>query len=80
MNVAVGRPVYPGLIEVEPTLDPDRYEVCGSDMQVLSLKLDAAERIESVPGALSYMEPGVKMNVNCNDCLPRCISGSSCST
>jgi uncharacterized protein (AIM24 family) len=69
---------FAGMTEVVPILDPSKYEVLGADMQVLNMKVKAGEAIESVPGALNYMEPSMKMHVNCNDCFGRCLSGSSC--
>ena len=46
-------------------------------MQILNMKMAPAEAVQSVPGAMVYMEPDVVMNVNCDDCLGRCLSGSS---
>jgi len=66
-----------GMQEVVPVLDPERFEVLGADMQVLNLKMGSAEVITSVPGAMVYMEPSVTMDVNCNECFGRCMSGSS---
>jgi len=66
------------MMEVVPTLDPSKYEVLGADMQILNMKVTPGETVQSVPGAMTYMEPSVKMNVNCNDCFGRCLSGSSC--
>jgi len=66
------------MMEVMPALDPNRFEVLGSDMQVLNLKMSGSETMQSVPGAMMYMEPSVTMAVNCNDMLGRCLSGSSC--
>ena len=44
-----------GLREVVPVLDPEKFEVLGSDMQILNLKLSGQEAISSVPGAMAYM-------------------------
>jgi len=63
---------------VTPSIDVNHFEVLGNDMQILNLKLDGSQKIQSVPGAMAYMEPSVKMEVNCDECLGRCLSGSSC--
>ena len=47
--------MFAGLAEVTPSIDPNRYEVLGSDMQILNLKLSGQEAISSVPGAMAYM-------------------------
>jgi len=41
-----------GMVEVIPTLDPQKYEVLGADMQILNMKVNSGEKIESVPGAM----------------------------
>lgn len=47
-------------------------------MQIVNLKVGIGETIESVPGAMNFMDPAVKMEVNMNECFGRCMSGSSC--
>ena len=75
--VPVGRVLYPGMTEHIPNIDPDKFEVCGSDMQVLNASLNAGEKMQSVPGALNYMDPNIKMSVSCNKCFGRCMSCTS---
>jgi len=70
--------MFAGMTEVVPTLDPAKYEVLGADMQIVNLKVGIGETIESVPGAMNFMDPAVKMEVNMNECFGRCMSGSSC--
>jgi len=41
-----------GMVEVIPTLDPQKYEVLGADTQILNMKVNSGEKIESVPGAM----------------------------
>jgi len=67
-----------GMTEVEPTIHPDKYEVMGSDMQVLTVSLSPGEMITCEPGAMMYMDPKIGAGVNCNDCFSRCISGEKC--
>ena len=38
--------MFNGMTEVVPTLDPAKFEVLGSDMQILNLKVQSAEKIE----------------------------------
>ena len=76
--VAVGKVIYPGMVEFVPNRDPEKYEVCGADMQVLNLSLNGGEKVQSVPGALNYMDPNIQMSVNCNQCFGRFMSCSSC--
>ena len=68
---------FAGMTEVVPVLEGDKFEVLGSDMQILNVKVKAGEVIQSVPGGMAYMDPSMKMAVNTTDCSGRCLSGSS---
>jgi len=81
--VAVAMPVAvatlaPGLTEFAPLDGAGKYEVVGSDMQVLHLKLSPSETILCEPGSMAYMQPDVTSGINVNSCFPRCMSGNYC--
>ena len=57
---------------------PDKFEVYGTDMQVLRAYLDPGEKILAEPGALVYMSEGIRAGCDESDCFGRCISCSPC--
>lgn len=70
--------VTAGFETFAPTAMPTKYEILGDDMQILSIKMDAYEMVTAEPGSMTYMHPNVRMNVNCNECCGRCMSGEKC--
>lgn len=67
-----------GLSEVKPIRVPGKYEVLGSDMQILNMEVgtgDNQPKLVSTPGSLSYASPDMRMSVNCDNCIGRCMSG-----
>jgi len=69
--------LYPGMAE-HTTCSSDKYEILGSDMQVLHLAVAGGEDVQTEPGTMLYMSPDIKYDVNLNDCLGRCLSGNCC--
>ena len=61
-----------------PVMASPKVEILGDDMQVLSIKLDAHEKVTAEPGSMNFMHPDVKMSVDCADCWGRCCSGEPC--
>ena len=59
-------------------LDPEKYEIVGTDMQLLRLHLAPGEKVTAEPGAMTYMHEDVKAGCDSNDCCARCLSGSPC--
>ena len=57
---------------------PSKVEVLGTDSQVLNVMLAPNEFLQSVPGAINYLEPSVAMSSNCHGGVGRWFSGSSC--
>jgi len=79
--------VMPGVAELASTpYDPEKthydgkifYEVFGEDMQILHVKLNPGETVQSIPGAMLYTQPGISPSVDCNNACGRVITGHSC--
>ena len=57
-----------------------KYNVEGSDAQVVNIKLEPGEKVRSEQGVMMQMHPDVKMSVEMNPCcgLYAALSGESC--
>ena len=57
-----------------------KYNVEGSDSQVVNIKLEPGEKVRSEQGVMMHMHPDVKMSVEMNPCcgLYAALSGESC--
>ena len=66
--------MFNGMVEVVQSLDPAKFEVLGSDMQILNVKVapGGGDQVKSEPGTMVYMEPAIKMSVDCVDCVTGC--------
>ena len=67
-----------GMVEFDPAINPAKYEVLGSDMQIINIALDAQEKLVGEPGSMAFMQPSIKNSVDCNNCCGRCMSGEPC--
>lgn len=68
-----------GIDELDPTARlPDKFEIFGTDMQVLRVFMDAGDKIIAEPGAMIYMSEAVLAGCDSSDCCGRCMSCSPC--
>jgi len=67
-----------GMLELNPNEDISKFEVYGSDMQIVSICLQPGETVLSSAGSMTYTDPAIKPGVTCGNCCARCISGESC--
>ena len=65
-------------LDVIATHDTAKYEIVGTDMQLLRLHLDPGEKVTAEPGAMVYAHSATKAGCNGDDCCARCLSGSPC--
>ncbi|KAG8463438.1 hypothetical protein KFE25_004949 [Diacronema lutheri] len=57
---------------------PIKYEVLGSDMQLVSITLPAGEKVISERGGMMMMDPSMRAKVNFDNMFGRCCSGEGC--
>jgi len=67
-----------GMVEFDPAINPEKFEVLGSDMQIINVALDPGEKLTGEPGSMTFMQPSIKNSVDCNNCFGRCCSGEPC--
>ena len=65
-------------LDVIAAHDTAKYEIVGTDMQLLRLHLDPGEKVTAEPGAMVYAHSATKAGCNGDDCCARCLSGSPC--
>lgn len=65
-------------LDVIATHDTAKYEIVGTDMQMLRIHLDPGEKVTAEPGAMVYAHSATKAGCNGDDCCARCLSGSPC--
>jgi uncharacterized protein (AIM24 family) len=70
-----------GLSEVRPAAVPGKYEVLGSDMQILNLEVPSGDnqpKLVATPRSMNYADPSMRMSTDCGSCFGRCMSGETC--
>jgi len=68
-----------GIDELKPEEHvPDKFEIIGTDMQLLRLHMEPGEMVVAEPGAMIYMSENVTAGCNSDDCWGRCVSCSPC--
>lgn len=58
--------------------DATKYDILGTDMQILNVALGPGEKITTEPGSMLYVGPTVKNETDTGNCLGRCCSGNPC--
>jgi len=54
------------------------YVISGPDCQILSVNLKPGERLGTEPGALMFMQPGIKTTTECSTCSRWCAGENFC--
>lgn len=54
------------------------YTIIGDDMQILSMNVQGGANVTATPGAMNYTTNDMKPEVNCDNCLNRCMAGEAC--
>lgn len=66
-----------GFEEVKP-VNGDKYDIVGKDSQILNIKVGEGEKVQTEPGVMMMMSPGIKPSISCDQCCGRCVSGEAC--
>lgn len=53
----------------------DLYEISGADSQILTLRMQSGMEIQTNPGLMLMMSPGIAANIKCESCCARVIGG-----
>lgn len=57
-----------------------KFQISGNDCQILTISLASNQRIVSQPGALMFMSPQVKTEIECGNCFRLCVGETLCKT
>lgn len=55
------------------------WDIVGEQMHILSVGIEPGQTVMLEPGSMMYMGPGVKVEVNCDNCCARCLGGEACA-
>jgi len=66
-----------GFEEIVP-VNGDKYDIVGADSQIITIKVEEGEQVQTEPGTMMMMSPGIKPSCITKDCMGRCIGGEPC--
>lgn len=54
------------------------YEISGADSQIITFRMQPGLEIQTNPGLMLMMSPGISAGCKCEGCFARCIGGEPC--
>jgi len=64
--------------EIVQPVNGDKYDIVGADSQILTIKVGEGEKVQTEPGTMMMMSPGIKPSITCEQACGRCVGGEPC--